>query len=179
MSMAPEQPYHVISERLRDSVWNQMYRIDLVSRYYQELLKKHKKIDLIFRLLTAISAVLTVVISLLDQNIFIKFIPVSAFLGLYLADAKVKFNKVNPLTRIRSGSAVVGSMLKDLWTEIETGALDDTAVKYRLSLISQTESALVSRHIIDSKFTENRELNIKCAEEAKQVMINFYKGASV
>ena len=170
--------FHTIHENLRHQVWNKMYENGLVSRYYEALLKKHKKLQIVLRSLTAAAALLTVCISLLDISLWYKILPVSSFLGLYLADAKVKFIKVNSLTQIRNGCAVVGTMLKNLWMNIETGALEEDSVRFRLSQINETEFALVSRYILDAKFTEDRDLNIKCAEESKQTMINFYQGAS-
>ena len=169
--------FHTIHESLRASVWNAMYENDLVSRYYQELLKKHKRWYWISRLVTVTAALLMVCVSIAVPKIWVKVISAMPFLGFYFADTKIRFIKINLLTKIRSGSDVVGTMLNSLWREIETGALDEASVKYRLAQIEQTEFVLVSRHIEEAAFTEDRELNIKCAEESKEIMINFYNGA--
>ena len=169
--------FHTIHENLRASVWNAMYENDLVSRYYQELLKKHKRWDRIVRVLTVASALLMVCVSIVVPDIWVKVVSAVPFLGFYFVDTKIRFIKVSLLTKIRSGCDVVGSMLKSLWREIEIGALDEASVKYRLAQIEQTESVLVSRHIEEAEFTEDRELNIKCAKESKEIMINFYSGA--
>lgn len=170
--------FHTVHEKLRHQVWNKMYENGLISRYYEALLKKHKRRETVLRSLTVAAVLLTVGCSLLDLATWSKLLPVTLFLGLYLTEAKVNFAQVDTLTRIRDGSSIVGRMLENLWTNIETGGLEENMVRIRLSQINETELALVSRYILDAKLAEDRELNIKCAEESKQTMINFYHGAS-
>lgn len=176
--LAQNPDFHAVSESLRSSVWNAMYENELVSRYYQALLRKHNWWDKLLRFFTLLAALLMVGVSIAAPAVWMKVVSTVPFLGIYFTDAKIRFIKVGQLTRIVSGSSVIGSMLKSLWREMELGALREDAVKFMMTQIEAAESALVSRYIDEGKFTEDRELNIRCAEESKQVMINFYQGAS-
>lgn len=172
------EEFHTIDTDLRNSVWNEMYENERVSRYYQELLKKHHNIDLCIRTSTVLMAVLMVIVNVTAPEIWVKVVSALPFLGLYIADSQIKFTKTRYITSIRNGCAVIGTMLKDLWNEMESGQLNNEAVEFKLSHIRQTEVAIVTKHTLEAKIVENRRLNIKCAEEARDDMIDLYEGAS-
>ena len=175
-----DSEYHEIHDHLRDSVWEKIYNNELESRYYQELLKKHKRWERIFRFSTFLAALLMVTISIIAPNIWATVISAVPFLCFFFMDPKiVKVLKVELLKKIRSGCDVIGSMLKSLWRDMETGSLDENSAKFRLSQIDYLEPVLVSRFIEDGEFAEDRDLNIKCAKEAVQAIINNYPGATV
>ena len=171
--------FHTIDTDLRNSGWNEMYENERISRYYQELLKKHNTIAWCIRSSIVLMAVLMVSVNVTASEIWLKVVSAVPFLGLYIADSQIKFSKTHHITSIRSGCAVIGSMLKDLWNEMESGRLNNQTVEFKLSHIRQLEIAIVTNHTLEGKFVENRQLNIKCAEEARDDMLDLYEGARV
>lgn len=170
--------FHMIDTDLRNSVWNEMYENERISRYYQELLKKHNNIDWCIRSSIVLMAMLMVFVNVTASEIWLKVVSAVPFLGLYIASSQIKFTKTHHITSIRSGCAVIGSMLKDLWNEMESGRLNNETVEFKLSHIRQTEIAIVTKLTLEANIVENRRLNIKCAQEARDDMINLYEGAS-
>ena len=176
--MTSEHPQCVISDSLRNSVWNELYDNERVSRYYQEILKKHKVIDWTFKSLTAMLALSIAFLQFIDSLPIFEVISVLSFLCSYVIGWAFGSVKVSVLTQARSGCSTIQSMLEDLWRDVESSATDDKSVRFRLSQILKTKDAMVNNPILKAKFTEDRKLNIKCAKEARQNMINMYEGAS-
>ncbi|MYF53547.1 MAG: hypothetical protein F4166_07020 [Gammaproteobacteria bacterium] len=167
-----------VSDKFRNFVWTEMYEIERVSRYYQELLKIHKRRAWILRGLTAILAASIAFLHFADTLFVVKIISSLLFLCLYFIEFAIGYTKVLPLSDASRGCVTVDSMLRELWRDIESASLDDDSVNFRLNQIIKTKDAIVTSHFVNAKLTEDRELNIRCAEEAKQSLLHTFQGAS-
>lgn len=166
-----------ISERLRTRVWREIWDNDRISRYYGELLKSHLFWNHLFRGAIIALALVIVFVPFPENTFALKAISGVLFVGLYGAESLMKLFKVSTLTQIRKGCLAVESMLEELWTEIESRAIDEASVRFKLSQIMKIQDALVNSYSVSSNLKENRKLNVKCAKEAEITMINFYEGA--
>ena len=176
--MASKHTQYAVAESLRNEVWNELYDIERISRYYQEILKKHKRIDWLLRFVTAGLAISIALTHFLDAVLVLQVVSILVFLCSYAVEIVVASVKVNTLTQATSGCITVEDMLRELWRDIESCATDDYSVRLRLNQILKTKSVMVTNIIVKARLTEDRELNIKCAKEAKQNMINTYEGAT-
>lgn len=168
-----------VSEKLRTSVWNELYENKRVSRYYQEVLKQHKLFDWILRCATTLVAIAITFVPITDYLTTELKVGVGLlFLILYGVETMRKSVKVKVLTQARKGCIAIDSMWKELWREIESGSVDEETVRLKFSQIVKVRDTIVTSAIVDTQLTENRKLNIKCAREAKENMIHLYEGAS-
>ena len=179
MDTRSEQLDYSISEVLRTAVWNEMYDNERISRYYQELLKKRKVADRILKGITSILAVSIAFLYLVEINMVLTVLSCLGFLCGYFGDLAFNSAKVRVLTQASKGCVTAESMLQELWMDIESRSIDDRSVKFRLSQINKLMNAMVTSPVLEAKFTEDRKLNEKCAQEAVENMIDLYKGATI
>lgn len=167
-----------VSDKLRNFVWTEMFDIERVSRYYEELLKIHRRRTWILRSITALLAASIAFLHFADTLFVVKVTASLLFLCLYFVDFAIGNTKVNPLADASRGCVTVETMLRELWRDIESASLDDDSANFRLNQILKTKDAIVTSHFVNANLTEDRELNIRCAEEAKQSLIHTFQGAS-
>lgn len=167
-----------IPERLRTSVWTELYNTERSSRYYEVLLKKHKRADLVLRIATVILASLVALLVLLETLIIYTLGATVMFLFLYVIEILIARVKVSTLTQARKGCVMVNSLLEDLWEDIESLSVDENTVKSRLLQIRKITDLAITSQVVNAKLTENRELNIQCAKEASKNLIQCYEGVS-
>ena len=167
-----------VPEKLRTAVWNELYEINRLSRYYGEVLRIHKRIDLVLRVITIILAGSIPIWYLTSESVILQLVSIGSFLTSYILEIAVNGVKVKPLNQARKGCIAVESMFSDLWEMLESpNPMDEQSIQFRLSQIRKTKDTIVTAMIVESKIGENKKLNIKCAQDAKDDMINLYHGA--
>lgn len=171
------------SDHVRTAVWNGWWDTNRLIRYYGELLREFKKRHLKLRIVIAASAVMLPVVALIEAHVpgwlewATKILVAGSFLLSFGLETFLKKTKTEVLSQARASSHALDVMWRQLWFDIESGKLDDSIATDRCMQLEKLRESLISANIAKAELTENRELNIKCAREANQNMINMFHPA--
>lgn len=174
---------YLVSDSVRNDVWVEWYDTERLSRYYSGLLKHHKRIALgvkIVTILASIAVTLTFFFeSMFSDAVWVKVLMIVGFLTGYVFDSFYESRKLRTITQVRKACSSLESMWQELWRDIESKyQVDDEYVQSRHSDLLRLRGNLVDNVVIDAQLSENKALNVKSAQEARQTMINLYERAS-